>query len=80
MVRRHRRALTFLALVLLLAGLLAAGLYGADRWAQQKIERQAAENLHSALATPAEPEVSIEAFPFLGEVATQRPPDARRRG
>jgi hypothetical protein len=71
MARRHRSALTFLAVVVLIAGLLAAGLYGADRWAQQRIERQAARNLHSALATPGEPDVSIEAFPFLSEVATR---------
>src|SRR5512133_1226384 len=71
MVRRHRSALTLLAIVVLLAGLLAAGLYGVDRWAQQRIERQAAENLHGALATAGEPEVSIEGFPFLTQVATR---------
>jgi hypothetical protein len=71
MARRHRSALTFLAVVALIAGLVAAGLYGADRWAQQRIERQAARNLHSALATPGEPDASIEAFPFLSEVATR---------
>jgi uncharacterized glyoxalase superfamily protein PhnB len=71
MAWRHRSALTFVAVVVLLAGLLAAGLYGADRWAQQRIERQAAENLHTALATPGEPDVSIEGFPFLSQVATR---------
>jgi LmeA-like phospholipid-binding len=71
MARRHRTALIFVGVVLLLAGLLAAGLYGADRWAQQRIERQAAKNLQSALATPAEPGVSIDGFPFLSQVATR---------
>jgi hypothetical protein len=71
MLRRHRSAVILLAVVVLLAGLLTAGLYGADRWAQQRIERQAAENLQTALATAAEPDVSIEGFPFLTQVATR---------
>src|SRR5215211_7795645 len=71
MERRHRSALTVLAIVVLLAGLLAAGLYGADRWAQQRIERQAAENLQIALATAGEPDVSIDGFPFLSQVAAR---------
>src|SRR5215207_2118307 len=71
MLRRHRSALTFVGVVLLLAGLLAAGLYGADRWAQNGVERQVAKNLHSALATPSEPQVSIDGFPFLTQVATR---------
>ena len=71
MLRRHRRALSFLAVALLLAGLLAAALYGADRWAQNRVERQVAKNLHGALATPAEPQVSIEGFPFLTQLATR---------
>jgi hypothetical protein len=71
MERRHRSALTVLAVVVLLAGLLAAGLYGADRWAQQRIERQAAKNLESVLATPGEPDVSIDGFPFLSQVAAR---------
>jgi hypothetical protein len=71
MLRRHRRALSFLAVALLLAGLLAAAFYGADRWAQNRVERQVAKNLHGALATPAEPQVSIEGFPFLTQLATR---------
>src|SRR5215211_772414 len=71
MERRHRSALTVLAIVVLLAGLFAAGLYGADRWAQQRIERQAAENLQIALATAGEPDVSIDGFPFLSQVAAR---------
>jgi hypothetical protein len=71
MERRHRSALTVLVIVVLVAGLLAAGLYGADRWAQQRIERQAAENLQSALATPGKPDVSIDGFPFLSQVAAR---------
>jgi hypothetical protein len=71
MARRQRSALTLLAIVLLLGGLLTAGLYGADRWAEHRVERQLAENLHSALATPDEPQVSIDEFPFLTQVATR---------
>ena len=71
MLRRHRSALTFVGVVLLLAGLLAAGLYGVDRWAQNGVERQVAKNLHSALATPSEPQVTIDGFPFLTQVATR---------
>jgi hypothetical protein len=71
MLRRHRTALTFLGVALLLAGLLAAALYGADRWAQNGVEGQIAKNLHSALATPGEPQVSIDGFPFLTQVATR---------
>ena len=71
MLRRHRSALTFVGVALLVAGLLAAGLYGADRWAQNGVERQVAKNLHSALATPSEPQVSIDGFPFLTQVATR---------
>ena len=71
MLRRHRSALTFVGVVLLLAGLLAAGLYGVDRWAQNGVERQVAKNLHSALETPSEPQVSIDGFPFLTQVATR---------
>ncbi len=70
-LRRHRSALTFVGVVLLLAGLLAAALYGADRWAQNGIERQVAKNLQSALATPGEPQVSVDGFPFLTQVATR---------
>src|SRR5215212_3722675 len=71
MERRHRSALTVLVVVVLVASLLAAGLYGADRWAKQRIERQAAANLHITLATAREPDVSIEGFPFLTQVATR---------
>lgn len=71
MLRRHRSALTFVAVALLIAGLLAAGLYGVDRWAQNGVERHVAKNLHSALNTPGEPQVSIDGFPFLTQVATR---------
>lgn len=71
MLRRHRSALILLGIVVLVASLLTAALYGADRWAQQRIERQAAGNLHLALASAGEPRVSIEGFPFLTQVATR---------
>ena len=49
--------------------LLCAGLYVADRYADRRAERRVAAELQAHLGTPQPPQVNIEGFPFLTQVA-----------
>jgi hypothetical protein len=49
--------------------LLCAGLYVADRYADRRAERRVAAELQPHLGTPQLPQVDIEGFPFLTQVA-----------
>lgn len=56
-------------IIILIAGLLIAGLYVGDRFAHRRAEQQVAALLQTQLGTPQPPMVSIEGFPFLTQVA-----------
>jgi hypothetical protein len=68
---RRRSGLTFLIVLVVLAGLVVAGLYAADGWARQRVEGQIAAQLQKSFATPAPPAVTIEGSPFLTQLATR---------
>ena len=55
--------------IILIVGLLLAGLDVGDRYAHRRAERQVAALLQSQLGTPQPPTVDIEEFPFLTQVA-----------
>jgi hypothetical protein len=57
-------------IIILIVGLLVAGLYVGDRYAHRRAEQQVAALLQSQLGTPQPPTVDIEGFPFLTQVAT----------
>jgi hypothetical protein len=67
----RRSGLTFLIVLLVVAGLVVAALYGGDRWARERVERQIATQLQSSLATPTPPAVTIEGSPFLTQLASR---------
>lgn len=71
MASRRRSGLAIVAVLLVVGGLVAAGLYAVDRWAQGRFERQVAENLRTSLGTPNDPEVSVEGSPFLTQAVTR---------
>ena len=50
--------------------LLGAGLYVGDRYAHRRAEQRVAATLQPKLGTPQAPQVTIEGFPFLPEVAS----------
>jgi LmeA-like phospholipid-binding len=56
-------------IIILMVGLLLAGLYVGDRYAHRRAERQIATLLQSQLGTPQPPTIDIEGFPFLTQVA-----------
>jgi hypothetical protein len=50
--------------------LLVAGIYAGDRYAHQRAEQRVAAELQPHLGTPQPPQVDIEGFPFLTQVAS----------
>jgi hypothetical protein len=50
--------------------LLVAGLYAGDRYAHRRAEQRVAATLQPHLGTPQPPQVDIEGFPFLTQVAS----------
>jgi hypothetical protein len=61
---------TILIIILGIA-LLGTGLYFGDRFAQHRAEQRAAAALQPRLGTPQPPQVDIEGFPFLTQVASR---------
>jgi hypothetical protein len=51
--------------------LIIAGLYFGDRFAQHRAEQRAAATLQPRFGTPQPPQVNIEGFPFLTQVASR---------
>jgi LmeA-like phospholipid-binding len=68
---RRRSGLTFLIVLIVLVGLVVIGLYAADRWGRERVERRIAAELQKSLATPTPPAVHIEGSPFLTQLATR---------
>jgi hypothetical protein len=66
----RRSGWAFLSVLLVFAG-AALGLYAGDRWLHNRVEDQISDNLQSALATTDPPQVSVEGFPFLAQVASR---------
>jgi LmeA-like phospholipid-binding len=50
--------------------LLCVGLYAGDRYAVRRAEQQVAAELQPQLGTPQPPQVDIEGFPFLTQIAS----------
>jgi hypothetical protein len=69
--RRGSSALVAIVIVLVVAALLVGGLVFADRYVRGRVEDSAATQLQTDLGTPTRPELSIEGFPFLTQVAAQ---------
>jgi LmeA-like phospholipid-binding len=61
---------TILIIILGIA-LLGTGLYFGDRFAQHRAEQRAAAALQPRLGTPQPPQVNIEGFPFITQVASR---------
>jgi hypothetical protein len=71
MARRSSGSLPWLVALLLVVGLLTAAFVVADGWAKDRVEQQVAEQLQASLATPDQPRVTIDGFPFLVQVVTR---------
>jgi hypothetical protein len=71
MSRRSSGSLPWLVALLLVVGLLTAAFVVADGWAKDRVEQQVAEQLQASLATPDQPRVTIDGFPFLVQVVTR---------
>jgi hypothetical protein len=74
-VLRPRLGLTspWIAILIIILGiaLLGTGLYFGDRFAQHRAEQRAATTLQPRLGTPQPPQVEIEGFPFITQVASR---------
>lgn len=57
--------------LLIVAAVLLGGLYLGDRYARRQVEARVAVDLQTQLGTPERPQVTIDDFPFLTQVATQ---------
>jgi hypothetical protein len=57
-------------IIVLVVTLFGAGLYFGDRFAQHRAEQKAATALQPRLGTPQPPQVDIEGFPFVTQVAS----------
>ena len=57
-------------IIVLVVALFGAGLYFGDRFAQHRAEQKAATALQPRLGTPQPPQVDIEGFPFVTQVAS----------
>jgi hypothetical protein len=66
--RRGSSAAVGFVVVLVVAVLVALGLFFADRYAANRVEREAAGRLQSELDTPVAPSVDVEGWPFLTQV------------
>lgn len=69
--RRRGSAATGLVVFLMLGMLLVLALYGVDRYAVGRAEREAASALQTELGTPQPPQVEISGWPFLPQAVTQ---------
>jgi len=58
-------------IIVLVVALFGAGLYFGDRFAQHRAEQKAATALQPRLGTPQPPQVDIEGFPFVTQVASR---------
>ena len=58
-------------IIVLVVALFGAGLYFGDRFAQHRAEQKAAAALQPRLGTPQPPQVDIEGFPFVTQVASR---------
>jgi hypothetical protein len=63
--------LVAILIVILGVVLVGAGLYFGDRFAQNRAEQRAAAALQPRLGTPQPPQVDIEGFPFVTQVASR---------
>ena len=63
--------LVVILIIVLVLALFAAGLYFGDRFAEHRAEQRAAAALQPRLGTPQPPQVDIEGFPFLTQVASR---------
>lgn len=70
--RGRRSPVTGFVVALVVAVLVATGLFFADRYAEHRAEREAAGQLQTELGTPAAPSVDVEGWPFLTQVVGQR--------
>ena len=66
--RRGSAAAVGFVVVLVVAGLVALGLFFGDRYASGRVEREASSQLQSELGTPTAPSVDVEGWPFLTQV------------
>jgi hypothetical protein len=57
-------------IIVIIVALLCAGLYVGDRYAQSRAEERVATTLQPQLGTPGPPQVDIEGFPFLTQIAS----------
>jgi len=69
--RKGGSAGTGLLVFLLIGAVLALGLFAVDRYAVGRAEREAAAQLQGELGTSGAPEVDIQGWPFLTQVAGQ---------
>ncbi|SDS19121.1 Protein of unknown function [Friedmanniella luteola] len=74
MAARRRSRVTGLVVLLVVVALLALGLFFADRYAEQRAEREAAGQLQAQLGTATPPAVDVEGWPFLTQAVGQRLP------
>jgi hypothetical protein len=56
-------------IVVIVVALVCVGLYVGDRYAHRRAEGRVAAALQPPLGTPARPQVDIEGFPFLTQIA-----------
>jgi hypothetical protein len=68
--RLRSSRLVVVLIIIVSVVLLGALLYAGDRYAHGRAERQVATELQPQLATPQLPQVDIEGFPFLTQVAS----------
>jgi LmeA-like phospholipid-binding len=66
--RRGSPAAIGFVVVLVVAALVALGLFFGDRYAAGRAERETAARLQSQLGTPTAPDVDVEGWPFLTQV------------
>lgn len=74
MVTRRRSPVTGFVVLGVVAVLVALGLFLADRFVEQRVERESAAQLQGELGTPAPPAVDVQGWPFLTQAAGQRLP------
>jgi hypothetical protein len=66
--RGGRAAAVAFVVVLVVAALAALGLFFGDRYAGERVERDASSQLQSELGTPDAPSVDVQGWPFLTQV------------
>lgn len=68
---RRRGGLVALVVVVVVAVVLVGGLLLGDRYAAREAQQRTATRLQTELGTPEPPQVTIDGFPFLTQVAAQ---------